>query len=193
DFGSMSKAFDSGQDLETDQSPEPLYDPWLRLASSSFITIAHVRGKANAGGIGFVAACDLVLAEDTAIFSLSELLFGLMPACVLPFLIRRMGYSKANYLTLMTQPIDALQAKEWGLVDACESNSTNLLRKHLLRLGRLNKNAISRYKTYMNQLDDSLTLNKTKALTANREVFSDSENLAKISRYINTGRFPWED
>nr|WP_269820011.1 enoyl-CoA hydratase-related protein [Bacillus velezensis] len=42
-------------------------------------------GVANAGGIGFVAASDIVIADDTAVFSLSELLFGLFPAMVLPF------------------------------------------------------------------------------------------------------------
>src|SRR5947199_10185114 len=73
---------------EQEVAPEPLYDLWLRLATGPYVTISHVRGKANAGGIGFVAASDVVLADETAVFSLSELLFGLYPACVLPFLIR---------------------------------------------------------------------------------------------------------
>ena len=95
------------------------------------MSIAHVRGKANAGGIGFVAACDIVLADSAAVFSLSELLFGLMPACVLPFLVRRIGFAKANAMTLSTQPVGVQVAREWGLVDAFEENSDNLLRKHL--------------------------------------------------------------
>jgi len=173
-------------------NPEPLYNLWLRIASGPYITIAHVRGKANAGGIGFVAACDVVLSEENAVFSLSELLFGLMPACVLPFLMRRMGFSKANYMTLMTQPISARQAHDWGLVDAYEANSENLLRKHLLRLRRLSKKAVSRYKRYMNTLNDALQLSKPKALEANMEVFSDQDNLEKIARYVKTGQFPWE-
>jgi polyketide biosynthesis enoyl-CoA hydratase PksH len=176
-----------------EQNPEPLYNLWLQLASGPYITIAHVRGKANAGGIGFVAACDVVLCEEKAVFSLSELLFGLMPACVLPFLIRRMGFSKANYMTLMTQPISAKQAYDWGLVDAYESNSESLLRRHLLRLRRLTKTGISRYKLYMNALNDALELCKPKALAANIEVFSDQNNLEKIARYVRTGQFPWEE
>jgi polyketide biosynthesis enoyl-CoA hydratase PksH len=175
-----------------EQNPEPLYNLWLQLASGPYITIAHVRGKANAGGIGFVAACDVALCEEKAVFSLSELLFGLMPACVLPFLIRRMGFSKANYMTLMTQPISAKQAHDWGLVDAYEDNSESLLRKHLLRLRRLTKTGISRYKRYMNALNDALELSKPKALAANIEVFSDQNNLEKIARYVKTGQFPWE-
>ncbi|MFT4924758.1 MAG: polyketide biosynthesis enoyl-CoA hydratase PksH [Phenylobacterium sp.] len=175
-----------------DQDPGPLYDVWYKLANGPYVTIAHVRGKTNAGGIGFVAACDIVLCEETATFSLSELLFGLMPACVLPFLIRRVGFPKANYMTLMTQPISAKQAQEWGLVDACGANSKNLLRKHLLRLRRLSKPGILRYKRYMNNLDDSLAISKQKALDANVDVFSDADNLAKIVRFVKTGKFPWE-
>src|SRR5438874_409263 len=94
--------------------PGPLYELWLRLATGPFVSISHVRGKANAGGVGFVAASDIVLADDTAQFSLSELLFGLFPACVLPFLIRRVGFQKAHYFTLMTQPVSAKQACDIG-------------------------------------------------------------------------------
>lgn len=175
-----------------DQDPGPLYDLWHRLASGPCITVAHVRGRANAGGVGFVAACDVVLSEDKATFSLSELLFGLMPACVLPFLIRRVGFAKANYMTLTTQPIAASQAEAWGLVDACEANSDNLLRKHLLRLRRLGKDGIARYKRYAGGLDDSPARSRTRAIDANLEVFSDPANRRKIARYVKTGKFPWE-
>ncbi len=191
DFKAVQESFEN-ETLQQNQDPEPLYDLWLRLASGPYISIAHVRGKANAGGIGFVAACDVVLCEEKTVFSLSELLFGLMPACVLPFLIRRMGFANANYMTLMTLPISAKQAQDWGLVDACEENSENLLRKHLLRLRRLSRTGISRYKRYMNDLDDVLVTSKLKAIKANMEVFSDSNNLAKIARYVKTGQFPWE-
>jgi len=191
DFKELKESFESKVESR-EQNPEPLYDLWYRLASGPFISIAHVRGKANAGGIGFVAACDLVICDENTVFSLSELLFGLMPACVLPFLIRRMGYSKANFMTLMTQPIPAKQAKEWGLVDAYEESSEKLLRKQLLRLRRLNKEGISRYKRYISSLDNGLVQSKSKALNANKEVFSDKNNLEKIARYVNTGRFPWE-
>lgn len=175
-----------------EQNPEPLFDLWRQLSSGPFVTVAHVRGKTNAGGIGFVAACDVVLCEENAIFSLSELIFGVMPACVLPFLIRRMGFAKANYMTLMTQPISAKQAWQWGLVDAVDQNSDNLLRKHLLRLRRLSKTGIARYKRYMTALNDSIAASKIRALEANMEVFSDRDNIEKIARFVQTGKFPWE-
>lgn len=190
DFKGIQENIEREKNLE--QNPEPLYDLWQQLASGPYISIAHVRGKTNAGGIGFVAACDVVICEEKAVFSLSELLFGLMPACVLPFLIRRIGFSRAHYMTLMTQPISAKHAKTWGLVDACEADSDNLLRRHLLRLRRLTKTGVVRYKQYMGTLNDFLMASKPRALEANKEVFSDPANLEKIARYVKTGKFPWE-
>lgn len=191
DFKEIQTGFEDGSRSQG-EDPGPLYDLWCRLASGPYVSVAHVRGRVNAGGIGFVAACDIVLSEEKATFSLSELLFGVMPACVAPFLVRRVGFAKANYLTLTTQPIPAKQAREWGLVDACEENSENLVRKQLLRLRRLGKDGIARYKRYAGSLDEALSASKEKALKANVEVFSDPDNLQKIARYVKTGRFPWE-
>ncbi|MGS0763571.1 enoyl-CoA hydratase/isomerase [Syntrophomonas curvata] len=191
DFHDMH-ANNSGKQLK-DQSPEPMYDLWLELSQGPFITIAHVRGRVNAGGVGFVAGSDIVIADQTAQFSLSELLFGLFPACVLPFLIRRIGFQKAHYLTLITQPISVKQAYDWGLVDAYDDRSEFLLRKHLLRLRNLSKTAIMRYKRYMNELNDLLIISKNLAIKANREIFADPNNIEGIYRFIETGQFPWED
>jgi polyketide biosynthesis enoyl-CoA hydratase PksH len=177
---------------EQNDGPGPLYDLWLRLATGPYVTISHVRGKANAGGVGFVAASDIALADETTQFSLSELLFGLYPACVLPFLIRRIGFQRAHYLTLMTQPISARQACEWGLVDAVEVASETLLRRHLQRLRRLSKTAVRRYKSYMSRISVPLRNLKSIAVAGNAEVFSDTENLRAITRYVEHGVFPWE-
>ncbi|MBR0019616.1 MULTISPECIES: enoyl-CoA hydratase/isomerase [Bacillus] len=174
-------------------SQEPLYDLWLKLQTGPYVTISHVRGKVNAGGLGFVSATDIAIADQTASFSLSELLFGLYPACVLPFLIRRIGRQKAHYMTLMTKPISVQEASEWGLIDAFDAESDVLLRKHLLRLRRLNKKGIAHYKQFMSSLDHQVSRAKATALTANQNMFSDPQNQMGIIRYVETGQFPWED
>ena len=120
------------------------------------------------------------------------MLFGLYPACVLPFLIRRIGFQKAHYLTLMTQSISASQACEWGLVDGYDPLSEALLRRHLQRLRRLSKIAVKRYKSYMSHISAPLQDLKALAVAANREVFSDANNLQAITRYVEQGVFPWE-
>ncbi|MEU9678021.1 MULTISPECIES: enoyl-CoA hydratase/isomerase [Streptomyces] len=189
DFHELASGTAAGPDRT---HAEALYDLWLALALGSFVSVAHVRGKVNAGGLGFVAACDIVLCEDSTVFSLSELLFGLMPACVMPFLIRKIGPAKANFVTLTTQPFTAQQAVAWQLADDSAANSGNLLRRHLLRLRYLPKPGVARYKKYLRDLDDILVPSRDKAVAANREVFSDHENLEKIARYVRTGQFPWE-
>ncbi len=190
DFKGMSDNLND--DNYQGSSPEPLYDLWMKFATGPYVTVAHVRGKANAGGMGFVAACDIVLADHTATFSLSELLFGLLPACVMPFLIRKIGFQKAQYLTLMTSPIKVQQALEYGLVDAVGEKSSDLLRRYLLRLKKLPKAGIEHHKRYMLQLDDCLVKAKPFALRANEEVFSNTHNLESIRLFVEEGKFPWE-
>lgn len=189
DFAELSGAA-IGEDVGLDA--EPLYDLWLGLATGPFVFISVVRGKVNAGGIGFVAAADVVIAENTAQFSLSELLFGLLPACVMPFLVRRVGFQKANYLALMTRPFSAEEARDCGLVDVIDDDADAIVRKHLLRLRCLSRNGIARYKRFMSRLDTSVFDRKAAAVAANREAFSDRDNLEGISRYLAEGKFPWE-
>lgn len=186
DFQGIHAKLKDGQ--QSEHNPEPTYNLWLRLATGPYITISHVRGKANAGGVGFVAASDIVLADQTAQFSLSELLFGLFPACVLPFLIRRIGFQKAHYMSLMTKPISVQQAQMWGLVDASDDQSESLLRKHLLRLRILPKTGIAKYKRYISELNDSILHFKPLAIASNREGFSDPSNLERISRFVEKGQ-----
>ena len=53
--------------------------------------IALINGDVKAGGIGLVAACDIVIASTQSTFELSEVFFGLIPANVLPFLSLRVS------------------------------------------------------------------------------------------------------
>lgn len=172
--------------------PWLLYDLWRRLTTGPFVSVAAVGGRTGAGGVGLVAACDMVLADSTASFALSELLFGLFPACVLPFLIRRVGAQRAHYLTLSTQPVDAAQALAWGLADAVADPLEGLLRKHLLRLRRLDKAAIGRYKRHMAEIHGLVDTARPAALAANRAMFADPDIRAGIARYVAEGKFPWE-
>lgn len=192
DFAGMRSQAASGGSPGTVQDPSPLYDLWTRLALGPFVSVAHVEGAANAGGVGFAAACDIVIAGPNARFSLSELVFGLLPACVLPFLIRRVGHQRAHYMTLSTAPVAPEQALLWGLVDATATDSEDLLRRHLLRLRRLPRHGVAHYKRYQTHLSHLLTEARPDAIAANREAFADRRNLEGILRYVDTGQFPWE-
>lgn len=172
--------------------PAPLYDLWLRMATGPYITLAHARGRTNAGGVGFVAASDIVIADTSATFGLSELLFGLYPAMVLPFLVRRVGYQRAHYLTLTTRAIGAPQAADWGLVDCCAERTGPLLAQHLGRLSKLSKDGIARYKNFMNSEIAPVKRYREAAVAANREIFSDPRNLQRITSFVEHGVYPWQ-
>ncbi|MGP3972005.1 enoyl-CoA hydratase/isomerase [Streptomyces sp. 6N223] len=192
--GADLTAYAEGQ-REGEYDPSPLYDLWLRMATGPCITVSHVRGKANAGGVGFVAASDIVIAEPTAAFSLSELLFGLYPAMVMPFLVRRIGYQRAHYMTLMTRAITAEQAAHWGLADACAERSGALVSQHLSRLSKLPKDGIARYKRFMNSQIEPVDVGRHRegAVSANVEIFSNADNLDRIARFVEHGIYPWEN
>lgn len=172
--------------------PAPLYELWQNLAAGPFVSVAVVEGRANAGGVGLAAACDIVLAGSNATFALSELLFGLFPACVLPFLARRVGFQRAHYMTLTTQPVSAQEAVQWGLADAVGDSTEELLRKHLLKLRCLAKPAIGKYKHYAARSFGLIERCKPLALEANRAMFADPEIKEAIRRYVAEGKFPWE-
>ncbi|MEO6575885.1 MAG: enoyl-CoA hydratase/isomerase family protein, partial [Polyangiaceae bacterium] len=58
--------------------------------------LAVVRGVAIGGGLGLAAACDWVLASEASTFAIPELLWGFVPAAILPLLIRRVGQVRAQ-------------------------------------------------------------------------------------------------
>lgn len=192
DFGAIVETGHASPDSSLVIDPAPLYDLWLRLATGPFVTISVVRGRVNAGGVGFVAASDIVLADPSASFGLSELLFGLLPACVLPFLVRRIGHQRAHYLTLMTSPVTAELARDWGLVDILDPELDTVLRQHLIRLRRLGRPGIHRYKQYRAALQGCPAADRSLALDTNRAMFADETVRADIRRYVLDGRFPWE-
>src|SRR5262249_14717686 len=58
------------------------------------LVIALVQGAAIGGGVGLAAACDGVLATTEAVFMLPELLLGLTPSVILPYLAQRVSLQK---------------------------------------------------------------------------------------------------
>ena len=56
--------------------------------------VAKVQGDCYAGGMGLVAACDIIVAVDEANFCLSEVKLGLIPATISPYVIKAMGETR---------------------------------------------------------------------------------------------------
>ncbi len=80
-------------------------------------TIARVNGHAIGGGMGFVTGCDIAIAADTAVLSLSEVKIGLVPACIAPYVIRKAGPGKAKEFFLTGERMTANRALEAGFLN----------------------------------------------------------------------------
>jgi methylglutaconyl-CoA hydratase len=79
-------------------------------------TIARVHGAALGGGLGLASACDLCVAATGAVFATSEVRLGLIPATIGPYVIRAIGERQAYRFFQTAERIDAVRAREIGLV-----------------------------------------------------------------------------
>ncbi|MCR6643004.1 MAG: enoyl-CoA hydratase/isomerase [Sporocytophaga sp.] len=184
-------ASDSTEALVGDD-PSGFYEMLKHLTLSSKIIISKVEGTVNAGGIGLVAASDIVIADEKATFGLSEALFGLLPAMVLPFLIRRVGCQKAQWMTLITQGISAQRAHQIGLVDELSMNVNESLRKNLLRLVRLDTDTVKTLKDYISSLWIISSETQQLAVSKINSLVKSDKVQANITNFVQNGKFPWD-
>ncbi|CAG9175846.1 enoyl-CoA hydratase/isomerase family protein [Cupriavidus pampae] len=80
--------------------------------------IARVHGDTYAGGVGLVAACDIVVAAQPVQFCLSEARLGLMPATISPYVIRALGEQASRRYFITAERFDASEALRLGFVHA---------------------------------------------------------------------------
>jgi len=87
--------------------------------------IAAVEGPALGGGFEIALACDLIVAGESATFGLPEVKRGLVAAAggVLR-LPRRVPHAVAKEMVLTGAPIDAAQARHYGLVNRVVADGT---------------------------------------------------------------------
>lgn len=123
------KSFSAGADLNwmkkmINYSYEQNLEDSLKLAELFFLMyslpkpiIARVNGAAIGGGAGLVAVCDIAIAAENAKFSLSEVKLGLVPACISPYVIRKVGEGRCREFFLTGERLTAKRALGAGLVN----------------------------------------------------------------------------
>ncbi len=79
-------------------------------------TIARVQGAAFGGGVGLIACCDMAIGADRALFALSEVRLGIMPAVIAPYVIAAIGPRAARRWILTGERFDAAEALRIGLL-----------------------------------------------------------------------------
>lgn len=80
-------------------------------------TMALVHGGCFGGGTGIVAACDIVIASEDAIFSITEARWGMVAGPIVPELIAAIGEQNTRRYSLTCERFGAHRAREIGLVD----------------------------------------------------------------------------
>ena len=194
DFEEALAGFRQRTDPATDEVLNQQYMTLLgKISNSPSIVISVVDGIAMAGGLGLVAASDLVIAAEGARFSLSEALWGLLPAMVLPYLIRRVGFQTAYKMTLTSEALTAVSAAACHLVDEVTDNTERKLKQLQIRLNRLNRETISDIKRYCKQHLCPVTPEQERAAVKETTRLSRSERIrSDIQNYVDHQIFPWE-
>lgn len=81
-------------------------------------TIAGITGSCVGGGVQIATACDLRIADNTAVFGITPARLGIVyPAPALARAVRLMGPSATKHLLFSAELIDAERALRVGLVD----------------------------------------------------------------------------
>ena len=88
--------------------------------------IGAIQGAAIGGGVGLVSVCDIAIAVENTQFSLSEVRLGIVPACIGPFVVAKIGASHARGLFVSADRFNAIRAREIGLVHSTVSDEAAL-------------------------------------------------------------------
>ncbi len=123
------KSFSAGADLnwmkrvaEYDEQ-ENYYDAMKLgelLRTLNFLkkpTIARVHGAAYGGGVGLIAACDIAIGTSEAMFGLTEVRLGIIPAVISPYVVAAIGERNARRYFMTGERFNAAEAYRIGLLN----------------------------------------------------------------------------
>lgn len=91
-------------------------DAVRRLNELPVPTVAMVQGGCFGGGTGVIAACDVVIAADNAIFAITEARWGLMASIIFPQLVQAIGLRNVRRYALTCERFGAETAQRVGFV-----------------------------------------------------------------------------
>ncbi|MEX2615573.1 MAG: enoyl-CoA hydratase-related protein [Alphaproteobacteria bacterium] len=80
--------------------------------------VARVQGGAWAGGCSLLAACDVVVAGESARFAITEARIGLTPSLMLPYMMGRVGLRQVRRYCLTGEVFDAATARRINLASS---------------------------------------------------------------------------
>jgi len=88
--------------------------------------IARVHGACIGGGVGLAAACDVAVAVKDAVFCLSEVKLGILPAVISPYVLEKIGPGHMRRYAVTAERFDGAEARRIGLVSECVADAAAL-------------------------------------------------------------------
>ena len=121
--------------------------------------IALVDGPCFGGGVGIIASCDMAFATPASKFALSEVLLGVIPATISPFVIDRMGASAASRYFLTAERFDSKEAHRIGLLHDVTDDLDAMKRSLEGSIGRCSPEALGATKQLISTVSHQTPLN----------------------------------
>ncbi len=117
--------------------------------------VGIVHGHAFGGGFGLCTVCDIVVAEEKTLFSLSEVLIGIVPAVIGPYTERKIGNSWFRALGISGERFDAPFAEKIGLIHySVKENDMKMMTDHVVKqLLKGGPNSQAKFKEYLRDMD----------------------------------------
>lgn len=139
DLNWMKSVAEYGFDQNLAESNE-LAELFADMYTCTRPVIGRINGAAIGGGAGFVAVCDIAIAAESAVISFSEVKIGLVPACIGPYVIKKIGEGRARELFITGERLTAQRGKEVGLInwvaqDSDLDHSVDTLLRQILSSG----------------------------------------------------------
>ncbi len=158
--------------------------------------VARVQGPAYGGGVGLVAACDIVVADLRARFMFSEVKLGLVPGVISPLVIDRIGQAAARTYFLTAEMIGPREAHRIGLVDrlADEDGLNKTVEAVVNSLLKAGSGALGLCKSLLEGAE-SLGFARSGELTARMiaEARTNEEAQAALKAFFAKKPVPWLD
>lgn len=115
DMNWMRKSLDLSRE-ENAEDAMKLAEMLKALSTLPVPLVGMIHGAAMGGGLGLVSVCDYAIAQIDTQFSFSEARLGIIPACIAPFVLRKIGPGHARALFTTAERFSAQKAYDIGLV-----------------------------------------------------------------------------
>lgn len=191
DFQNLLKHTD--KEIKPDFS-RPYIDAVMAIHDSPKPVIAAIDGEVLAGGMGIALACDIMIATKRSIFGLSEVLFGIIPAYVFPFLLERVPFKKARFIVLSSKKFTAEQFFNMGIIDELTEDDQHekKIMEYIKRLLYSSPEALSLVKSYSDSISHK-ELNRATDIAGLQltSLLNNKENINAIKSFLEGEPVKW--